>query len=91
MIRYNTKNITSVLIMKRIVCILILSALASTLSAAPVSIIPQPAEVVVKDGGFHLNASTVYVVEFDDPKVEYALEFFNGVAKDLFGTGLVLP
>jgi hexosaminidase len=74
--------------MKRFIISCILSVSALSLSAAPVSIIPQPAEVAVGQGSFPLNASTVYVVDFDDPKVEYAIEFFNGVSKDLFGTGL---
>ena len=74
--------------MKRFIISCILSVSALILSAAPISIIPQPAEVAVGQGSFPLKASTVYVVDFDDPKVEYAIEFFNGVSKDLFGTGL---
>ena len=74
--------------MKKIFCFLILSVSCIGLYAGPVSIIPQPAELYVRQDCFHLNASTVYVVDFDNPKIEYALEFFNGVTDDLFGVSL---
>lgn len=50
-----------------------------------ISIVPLPASVTDADGNFTLKAMTPVVQTFGDERMTYAVDFWNGVANELFG------